>query len=372
MKRFALLFFILFAFCLNGAVIIDHTCRNINDIPLNWIDSAKVKLLVAYQYTSHGQQLRRGMDSLDAFMGGSGIYIFDEDNSDSVLTIDLMFSHDSGGAEDLGRWGGIYPHYTAWLWSTRRHLGWNCTVGGDSLIDYANGTPNYRGNANVVMWSWCGQVSTAPLDTILNCYLANMNQLEIDYPEVQFVYMTGHLDDDESEPWNHLRENNDSIRAFCLRNNKILYDFADIEAYDPDGRSYREMHPTDGCSFDANGDSITEYFDSVLAPTQDREFPILPDSNWAITWQNSHTEGVDWYNCLPQHTWPLNANLKAYAAWNLFARLAGWNGGSGIEDNDSESIDFNIDQGVILEEVNLDFYLPGNGLALRDRFTENV
>ena len=319
MKRILSFIFIFFAIFLNGAVIIDHTCRNINDIPLNWIDSAKAKLFIGYQHTSHGNQLVAGMDSLDSFMGDNGIYIYDDDNNDSVLTIDLQFSYHAGGAEDLGRWGSIYPHYTAWLWSTRRYLGWNCAVGGDSLVDYASGTPNYNGVANVIMWSWCGQVSTAPLDTILNCYLANMNQLEIDYPEVQFVYMTGHLDDDESEPWNHLRENNDSIRAFCLRNNKILYDFADIEAYDPDGRSYREMHPTDGCSFDANGDSITEYFDSVLAPTQDREFPILPDSNWAITWQNSHTEGVDWYNCLPQHTWPLNANLKAYAAWNLFA-----------------------------------------------------
>jgi hypothetical protein len=227
---------------------------------------------------------------LTLLWGGNGIYIFSEDNYNTVLTIDERFAEDSNGVADLGRWGSIYPHYTAWLWSTRRHLGWICELGGDSLIDYASGTPNYRGNVNVVMWSWCGQVSEAPLDTILNCYLANMDQLEKDYPEVQFVYMTGRLDGDD--PWSHLRENNDSIRAFCIRNEKILYDFADIEAYNPDGRCYREMHPTDGCSFDANGDGETEYFDSLLAPTQDRKFPILPDSNWAITWQNSHTEGI--------------------------------------------------------------------------------
>ncbi len=363
MKRFLLLSFILFAIGLNGAIIIDHTCRNLGDIPLNWIDSAKTKLLIGYQHTSHGHQLVAGMDSLDAFMGGNGIYIYDDNNydSDSVLTVDLQFSYDSGGAEDLGRWG-TSAHYTAWLWSTRRYLGWNCGSGdGSELEHYATGTPDYNGVANVIMWSWCGQVSGAPLDTILNCYLANMNQLEIDYPEVQFVYMTGHLDRDD--PWSHLRENNDTIRAFCNRGDKILYDFADIEAYDPDGRCYRELHPTDGCSFDANGDGETQYFDSLLAPTQDREFPILPDSNWALAWQGSHTEGVDWYNCRPMHTWPLNTNLKAYAAWNLFTHLAGWDGESGLDENLNDRIALDIDRNVILREIRLDFHLSRGGLV---------
>ncbi len=364
MKRFLFLLFIIFAVSLNGAIIIDHTYRNINDIPLNWIDSAKVKLLIGYQHTSHGNQLVAGMDSLDAFMGGNGIYIYSEDNYDSVLTVYLQFSKDNGGAEDLGRWDSIYPHYTAWLWSTRRYLGWDCgSEDGSELEHYATGTPDYNGVANVIMWSWCGQVSGAPLDTILNYYLANMNQLEIDYPQVQFVYMTGHLDRDD--PWSRLRENNDTIRAFCIRGDKILYDFADIEAYDPDGRCYRELHPTDGCCFDANGDGETQYFDSTLAPTQDREFPILPDSNWALVWQGSHTEGVDWYNCRPMHTWPLNANLKAYAAWNLFARLAGWDGTSGVEEdkNTEEKIKFIIESNVILKNTTLSFYLPRDGFV---------
>ncbi len=36
-------------------------------------------------------------------------------------------------------------------------------------------------------------------------------------------------------------------------------------------------------------------------------------------------QGEDWYSCTPAHTEDLNGNLKAYAAWHLFARLAGWN-----------------------------------------------
>ena len=33
---------------------------------------------------------------------------------------------------------------------------------------------------------------------------------------------------------------------------------------------------------------------------------------------------VDWYKCSSAHSQPLNANLKAYAAWWLWARLVGW------------------------------------------------
>ena len=49
-------------------------------------------------------------------------------------------------------------------------------------------------------------------------------------------------------------------------------------------------------------------------------------ANWATEWQNAHTQGTDWYNCSSAHSQPLNANQKAYAAWWLWARLAGWDG----------------------------------------------
>ncbi len=54
--------------------------------------------------------------------------------------------------------------------------------------------------------------------------------------------------------------------------------------------------------------------------------------NWATEWQNSHTEGVDWYTCSAAHSQPLNGNRKAYAAWWLWCRLAGWEGIVDIEE----------------------------------------
>lgn len=46
--------------------------------------------------------------------------------------------------------------------------------------------------------------------------------------------------------------------------------------------------------------------------------------NWATEWQERHVENVGWYICSSAHSQPLNANLKAYAAWHLWVHLAGW------------------------------------------------
>jgi hypothetical protein len=108
--------------------------------------------------------------------------------------------------------------------------------------------------------------------------------------------MTGHADGSGETGNLHLR--NHQIRNYCIANNKVLYDFYDIECYDPDGEYFGDKNVNDDCSYTGG--------------------------NWAIEWQSSHIEGVDWYNCTAAHTQPLNANLKAYAAWWLWASLAGW------------------------------------------------
>ena len=48
--------------------------------------------------------------------------------------------------------------------------------------------------------------------------------------------------------------------------------------------------------------------------------------NWCTEWQESHTEGVDWFDNYTAHSYPINGNQKAYAAWWLWARLGGWDG----------------------------------------------
>jgi len=252
-------------------LIIDHRCTKLSSIPSEWITKAKQNLHIAYGHTSHGSQLIDGMTGLVSFKGE--IYSWNNGGTGGVLDL-----HDYAMTGDLGN-----PDRTSWAATTRTYLVANPDV-------------------NVIIWSWCGQVSTAT-EADITTYLGLMSALESDYPTVKFVYMTGHLDGTGLTGNLHLR--NEQIRNYCKLNNKILYDFADIECYNPDGAYFGDKSPNDACDYDSDGN------DSL-------------DSNWAIQWQNSHTQGVDWYSCSSAHSQPLNANQKAYAAWWLWARLGGW------------------------------------------------
>ena len=265
--------------------IIDHNNMKLADNAYDWLVKAKEDLHIAYGHTSHGSQITSGMTGLVNFMneGGLGLefpdnfFAFNNGGSDGALDLrDTPFD----GANDLGN-----PDRIAWATATRNYL-------------------NENEDINVIIWSWCGQVSSATEEDI-NTYLGLMEGLEEDYPDVKFVYMTGHVDGSGLEGNLHLR--NEQIREYCRENEKILYDFALIESYDPDGNYYGDKYVTDGCDYDSDENGSQ-------------------DSNWAIEWQESHTEGVDWYQCGSAHSEPLNANQKAYAAWWLWARLAGWSG----------------------------------------------
>jgi len=263
------------------AEIIDHNCTDITQIPESAINQAKADLHIAYGHTSHGSQLTDGMSGLIGFANGGGLGlslptdIFTWNNGGTGGALDL---HDYAMSGDCG-------YYPQWVNETETYL---------------NNPAN--SDVNVIIWSWCGQVDDKyAAGTLGSEYLIPMAQLEIDYPEVTFIYMTGHVDhwDDANN-----KAANQMVRDFCITNNTILYDFAAIESYDPDGTFFEFPH--DNC----------DYYESVSGS-------LL--GNWAIEWQNSHTVNVDWYDCGSAHSEPLNANRKAYASWWLWATLAGWN-----------------------------------------------
>lgn len=285
-KQFYFILITVAVFSYNGfsqnSIIANHTIAKLSLLPDEWIDSAKVNLHIAYGHTSHGSQLVTGMEGLVNWKGAQ--YAFNEGGSYGALDID---DYAFPGASDLGN-----PDRTSWATATRNYLN-----------DLANN------DVNVVIWSWCGQVSSAT-EADINTYLDLMNELENDYQYVKFVYMTGHLDGTGIN--GNLNVRNEQIRNYCVTNGKILYDFSDIESYDPDGNYYLDKDANDNCDYDSDGNGSL-------------------DKNWAIDWQNSHTINVDWYDCSAAHSQPLNGNLKAYAAWWLWAKLAGWNSTSGIE-----------------------------------------
>ncbi len=273
-------YFLLSVFYVQASVIINHTSTDITLIPQAAIEQAKNNLHIAYGHTSHGSQLTTGMTGLVAFANGGGRGL--------TMPADIFAWNKGGvgGALDLHDYamGGDVGSYPQWVNNTRTYLD----------------DPGNK-DVNVIIWSWCGQVGDKYYDgNLASDYLNPMVQLETEYPHVRFVYMTGHVDiwDDADN-----KAANQMIRDFCIANDKILYDFEDIEHYDPDGTYFEYVH--DNCN----------YYDAPAGMVQ---------GNWATEWQSSHTEGIDWYSCGSSHSQPVNANRKAYAAWWLWAVLGGW------------------------------------------------
>jgi hypothetical protein len=263
----------------NAQLIVNHSCATLGDIPASAITQAKANLHIMYGHTSHGSQLVTGMSGLIGqtnLIGYQGdIYQFNSGGSDGALDLtDGSF----GSANDLGN-----PDFTTWASETRAYL-------------------NEHSSINVVIWSWCGQLSWASTENV-DQYLSLMSGLESDFPNVHFVYMTGHHDIGNDAT---IKTNNARIRAYCIQNGKTLYDFFDIESYGPDGTYYE--FADDACN----------YYSDATGGTQ--------LGNWGAEWQNSKTEGVYWYTCDSAHSEAVNANKKTYAAWWLWARLAGWSG----------------------------------------------
>lgn len=267
--------------CRAAPLVIDHTCADISRVPTNWIAQVKQRFHIAYGHTSDGSRLTTGMTGLVSFMNDKryppDLFAWNDGGSGGALDLrDNPFV----GAADLGN-----PDFTAWETATRNYL--------------TNHT-----ECNLVMWAWCTQLSAATEDDV-NLYLSLMDGLEHDFTNVTFIHMTGRLD--YSGIGGNLNIRNNQIRSHCRTNSEVLYDFADIESFDPEGlTNYMVLLASQACDYTLDGHQW--------------------DNNWAVEWQNSHTQGVDWYNCPSAHSEPLNANLKAYAVWWLLAQLAGWSG----------------------------------------------
>jgi hypothetical protein len=235
------------------AIIADHLASAAFDlIPEPYIQQVKSDYRIFYGRLSHGDQIPLGMemileeDSLYSFNNGAG-----------TLHLELYAS-------------AIYLHNTdSWMAATRNRL-------------------NQPGNdINIVMWSWCSDVSIADSVDIAN-YLANFTQLENEYPDVTFIYMTGHVDG--TGPSGNLYVRNNQIRDYVITNDKVLYDYADVESWDPDGVYY--PYADESCT-------------------------------WCGYWCLDHPSSCP--DCdLCWHTACLNCYLKGKAFWGMMAMIAGW------------------------------------------------
>ncbi len=233
-----------------GSILIDHTAvAAFDSIPQSYIELAQSEFRMLYGHRSHGSQLLTGQEMILA-----------EDPTLIPPPLDEILGVIKDAAD------------TSWLTNTRAFLD-----------DTANS------DVNSVMWAWTGGVVGYPEDAV-HLYLAQMAQLEIDYPHVTFVYMTDHMVD-----WAPITSmyRNDLIRAHCQQNDRVLYDFHDIESHDPNG----DYYPDDG-----------------------------QDCDWCVEWCSTH-ECPTCDECAHSHCF--NCYQKGKAFWTLMARLVGW-GGPGI------------------------------------------
>ena len=282
------------------AIVIDHTCTDLSLIPDAWLNQAKSDLHIVYQHTSHGSQLVTGMNALEAYTPFGSKYDWEDDGS-PASALDLDDYGIPGAATDLSQGDYIDGNgVTPWVTSTR------------NLLDNPA-----NAHVNVVMWSWCSINGHN-----IQRYLDNMEILVSEYPGVSFVFMTGHAEGQGEG--NFIHTANEQIRDHCSTHGRILFDFADIENYDPDGAYYYDLPMWD--DLDYNPGSTNNWGQEWCLANDGTELEQLTTGDGVSDYSGcadcAHSDG-------PGNLARINCVLKGRAAWWMFSRLAGWDGNTG-------------------------------------------
>jgi len=246
-----------------GGLIIDHNCIDMELIPSEWITAAQDDLRIHYAHTSHGSQITTGLDRLESanttFDASIGYLMLPTDEG-ALCILDGNPPHDYITPELY--WQGV----------TARAITQN--------------TINNNPTLTISLWSWCCQLYDYS-EAATQEYLDAMTALETANPDITFIYMTCNAQSDDSSGYNRWLRN-EQIRQYCIANDKILFDFADLDCW-------------------SNGDHSTYSYvvgeDTLQIPIEHEDF-------------NGDEAG---------HTTYTSCEQKGRAFWWMMAMLAGWN-----------------------------------------------
>ncbi len=282
-------------------IALEEVLRN---IPEEYIVKARDEFHVAYQHTSHGTHVSYGIFGLQDYKSGDETLFAISNNDPQSGKLDFRdyaladYTPPGVDAADLSR------DERAFIQTTRNFLD-----------DPENS------EINVVMWSWC---NIAGHDVEGN-YLPGMDSLIIEYGSegwkigtgqgqrinpVQFIFMTGHANQNENSGPGNPEGQADLILNYCRTNNQFCLDYYGIDSHCMAGKYWPDAGDN------GNSDSY--------------------GGNYYKDWQGNTTLGVNYYENKnapggsvtygAHNTQHITANRKAYAFWWTLARMAGWEG----------------------------------------------
>ena len=138
---------------------------------------------------------------------------------------------------------------------------------------------------------------------------------------VTFVFMTGHAEGQGEDGFIHAA--NQQIRQHCLTNGRVLYDFADIESYNPDGAYFYDRYMYDNLNYTTAVNTTGNWGAEWIAAHIGSELEMLTTGNGVGGGYTGCT------GCAHSDS-PAEANincvLKGRAFWWMLASISGWTG----------------------------------------------